>query len=213
MWRGGRDDIAGLFSWDDRWGFFYADCDAEGDLFQKPHGDLTEGATAVVPVDDIHHVGLVRDLVDGVEDDKVSREMAFEFVMVLFVEVGIIHIKISKTSVEALGKVVIEIRDIRADEVRAFSLYAVAEQFADHAIELPIVDCGPKGIFSAGVEVAGKKIEIASIMIGQYKEPELISGADIEDTFETEGACCAADRWGGIKTGGAPSGFAFRVEG
>ena len=200
-------------SWDDRWRLFYTDGDAESDLLQKPQADLTESATTIVPIDDIHHVGLIREFVDSVEDDKVCREVAFEFIMVLFVEVGIVHIKISKTGVEALGKVVIEIRDIRADEVRAFSLYAVAEQFADHAIELPIVDCGPKGIFGARVEVAGKKIEIASIMIGQYKEPELIGGTDIEDTFETEGACCAADRWGGIKTGGAPSGFAFRVEG
>jgi hypothetical protein len=194
-------------------GLFYADGDAEGDLFQKPHRDLTEGATAVVPVDDIHHVGLVRELADGVEDDKVSREMAFEFIVVLFMEVSVVHIKISKTGMQALSKVVIEIRNIRADEVRAFGLYAVAEQFADHSIELSIVDRRPKGIFGAGMEVTGENIEIAPEMIRQYQEPELIGGTDIEDTFETEGACCPADRRGGIKTGGAPSGFAFGVEG
>jgi len=197
---------------DGRW-LFYTDGDAEGDLFQEAQGDLAEGATAVVPVDDIYHVGLVRDLVDSVEDDKVSREMPFEFIMVFFMQVGIVHIKISETGVEALGKVVIEIRNIRADEVRAFGLYPVTEQFADHAIEFTIVDRGPKGIFGSRVEVTGQKIEIASEMIGQHQEPELIGGTDIEDTFETEGAGGPADRRGRIEMHVAPGGFAFAVEG
>ena len=192
---------------------FYTDGDAEGDLLQKAQADLTESTTAVVPIDDIHHVGLVRELVDSVEDDKVSRETAFEFVMVLFMEIGIVHIKISETGVEALGKVVIEIRNIRADEVRAFGLYPVTEQFADHAIEFTIVDRGPKGIFGSRVEVTGQKIEIASEMIGQHQEPELIGGADIEDPFETEGACGPADRRGRIEMRAAPGSLTFGVEG
>ena len=183
----------GAGGWGNGRGLFYTDGDAEGDLFQEPQGDLAEGPAAIVPVDDIHHVGLVRNFPDGVQDDKVRREAAFEFVMVLFMEVGIIHIKISETGVEALGKVVIEIRNIRPDEVRAFGLYPVTEQFADHAIEFTIVDRGPKGIFGSRVEVTGQKIEIASEMIGQHQEPELIGGTDIEDTFETEGACCQPD--------------------
>ena len=150
---------------------------------------------------------------DSVEDDKVSREMAFEFIMVFFMEIGIVHIKISETGVEALGKVVIEIRNIRADEVRAFGLYMVTEQFTDHAIEFAIVDRGPEGIFGAGMEVAGEKVEIAPEMIGQHQEPELIGGADIEDAFETEGACGPADRRGRIEMRAAPGSVAFRVKG
>ena len=189
-WRGGRGGIAVNDSWG---GGFYTDGDAEGNFLKEFHADLTEGPAAIIPIDDIDHILLVRDFVDSVKDNKVRWKMAFEFIMVLFMEVGIIHIKISETGVEALGKVVIEIRNIRADEVRAFGVYPVTEQFADHAIEFTIVDRGPKSIFGSRVEVTGEKIEIASEMIGQHQEPELIGGTDIEDTFETEGACCQPD--------------------
>lgn len=71
---------------------FYTDCDTEGNFLKEFHADLAQGAATIVPVDDIHHILLVRDPADGVEDDKVSRKVAFKFIMVLFMEVGVVHI-------------------------------------------------------------------------------------------------------------------------
>ena len=82
--------VAALWS---GWGCgFRADGHAEGDLFEKAEADLAERAASIVPVDDVHFIGLVRDATDLVEDDEVGREATFEFVVVLFVQIGIVDI-------------------------------------------------------------------------------------------------------------------------
>ena len=97
----------GAGSWGDRRWLFYTDGDAEGDFLEKFHADLAEGPATVVPVDDVDGILLVRDFMDGVQDDKVRRKAAFEFIMVLFMEVGIIYIEIGDTGANRMNEVVI----------------------------------------------------------------------------------------------------------
>ena len=71
---------------------FCANGDAKGDLLEKAEADLAESAASIVPVDDVHFIGLVRDATDLVEDDEVGGKATFEFVVVLFVQIGIVDI-------------------------------------------------------------------------------------------------------------------------
>ena len=147
------------------------DGDAKGDLFQKAEADLAKGTAAIVPIDDIDHIGFGRDLPDGVQDDEVGWEAAFEFIMVLFMEIGIVDIEISEPGMEAIGKIVKEVGDIRADEVGTFGPDIIAEEVMDHSVEFPVIDGCPEGIFGARVEAGEEKIKIAPEMIGQGQEP------------------------------------------
>jgi hypothetical protein len=66
--------------------------DTEGYFFQEAEADLAQGAAAVVPIDDVHHVRVAVDAVNVIEDDEMGGEAAFEFVVVLFVQVSVVDI-------------------------------------------------------------------------------------------------------------------------
>ena len=100
---------------------FGANGDTECDLLKEAEADLAEGTAAVIPVDDIYFVGLVGDLADLVEDDEMGREAAFEFVVVFFVEIGIVDIEVSQAGLQALVQVGEEIGDMRAEQIRALA--------------------------------------------------------------------------------------------
>src|ERR1700761_1482107 len=142
-------------------GGFGADGDAEGDLLQEAEVDLAKVAAAIVPVDDLDFVRLVRDAADLIEDDEMRREAAFEFVMVLLVQIGVIDIQISEAGLHALFQVGKEVGYPGSEKVGAGGLDMVAQHFVDDAVEFTVVHGGPEGIFGAGVEAAEKKVEVA----------------------------------------------------
>src|ERR1700734_209043 len=131
---------------------FGANGDTEGNLLKEAEADLPERAAAVIPVDDIYFVGLVGDLANLVEDDKMGREATFEFDVVFFVEIGIVDIEVGQAGLPALVQVGEEIGDMRAEQIGAGGLDLVAEHVADDAVEFAIVDCGPKRIFRPGMK-------------------------------------------------------------
>ena len=88
---------------------------------------MPERAAAVIPVDDIYFVGLVGDLANLVEDDKMGREATFEFDVVFFVEIGIVDIEIGEPCPDAIRQIAVEIMEVRADKVGAFCPDLVTE--------------------------------------------------------------------------------------
>jgi len=142
--------------------------DTESYFFQEAEADLAEGAAAVIPINDVYHIRVAVDAVDVVEHDEMGGEAAFEFIVVLFVQVGVVDIQEGRAgSGHGRFQEVIEIGDVGADEVRAAGFYAIAEEFADHTVELAVVDGGPEGVFGAGVEVSGEEVEIGSEVVGE----------------------------------------------
>ena len=137
------------------WGFG-ADGDAEGDLLKEAEADLAKGTAAIVPIYYNDFIGLVRDATDLVEDDKMGREAAPEFVVTLFVQIGIVDIYVREAGLQALGEVGKEIWDMGSEEVGAGGLDVKAEHVVDDAVKFTVVDSGPECIFGAGVEVAEK---------------------------------------------------------
>src|SRR5258708_5940929 len=120
----------------------------------------------------------------------MGREAAFELIVVLFMEVGIVKIKKSEARLYGCREVVVEVADGGADEVGAPGLDLVAEQRPDDPVELAIIHGGPESIFCSRMPAPGEKIEIGPEMIGEDQEPYLIGGADIQDAFEAKGAGC-----------------------
>ncbi len=50
-------------------------------------------------------------------------------------------------------------------------------------------------------------------MVGKGEEPELVGWADVQDAFESQGACCLVDRGGGVEMNGSHGGLSVCVEG
>ncbi len=165
-----------------------ANGDAEGDLFEKAKADLSKGTAAIVPVNNVHFFGLVRDSTDLVKDDKVGRKAAFEFVMVFFVQISIVDVEIGKSGLHTLVEVGKEIGDMGPEKVRTGGVDLVAQHIPDNAVEFAIVDGSPEGVFGARVKAPEEEIEITLKMIGEDEEPKLVGGPDIQDAFETEGS-------------------------
>ena len=96
---------------------FCANGDAIGDLLEKAEADLAKGSAAVIPIYDNDLIGLVRDATNLIEDDEMGREVAFEFVVVLLVQIGIVDIEISKAGLEASVEIGKEVGDMGAEQV------------------------------------------------------------------------------------------------
>lgn len=62
----------------------------------------------------------------------------------------------------------------------------VAEEPADHPVELPEVDSSPESVFGACVEMRGEDIEIPLEMVCKQQKPRLVGGTNIEDSFEEQ---------------------------
>jgi hypothetical protein len=186
--------------------------DAEGYFFQEADTDLAQGAAAVIPISDVYEVGVAVDTVDIVEDDEMGRKAAFEFDVVLFMQVGVVDVKEGRAAPGySCFQVIKEIWDIGADEIRATGFDAVAEELTDHAVEFAVIDGGPEGIFGTGAKAAGEEVEIGSEVVGEGEEPELVGGADIEDAFEAQCAGCFVDAGGRIEMSRSHCGFAIGV--
>ena len=182
--------------------------DTEGDFFQEAETDLTQGAAAVVPIDDVHHVRVAVDAVNVIEDDEMGGEATFEFVVVFFVQVGVVDVQVGRTGPgQGRFQVIIEVGDIGADEIGAAGFDAIAKEFADHAVEFAVIDGGPEGVFRAGMEVSGEEIEVRAEVVGEGEEPELVGGADVQDAFESQGAGGFMDLGGGVEMNGSHSGL------
>ena len=164
-------------------------CNAEDDFFQEAEADLAEGAAAVIPIDDIDEVRFARDAADIVEDDEVGRKAAFEFIVIFFVQIGVVHVEVGRSRLfYGCLEVHIDIVETRSDEVGPAGFHLIAQQLPDHAVEFTVAHGGPEGIFRTGVKVTVEEVEIGAKVVGQHEEPELIGGADIEDAFKAEGA-------------------------
>lgn len=101
--------------------------DAEDYFFQEAEAYLPQGPSSIIPVDDIIET-LVPILAPDIrQDDKMGREAAFELIVVLFMQVGIIEVKKSEACLYGCCEVVVEVADGGADEVGAPGLYLVAE--------------------------------------------------------------------------------------
>lgn len=104
-------------------------CYAEDYFFQEVEADLPQGAAAVIPVDDIDHVAvdlvdifavdLIGDAVDPCQDDEVSGKAISElsFVMIFFVQVGVVDIEIGDACLQTAGEVSIEVFEVWPEEV------------------------------------------------------------------------------------------------
>src|SRR6185437_8611964 len=102
--------------------------DAEEDLFQKTKADLAEGSATVVPVNDLYLILFARDAANVVEDDEMGREASFEFIVILFVQVGVVHVQVGRAgSCQVCLEVIIEIVEMGADEVGAPRFHVIAE--------------------------------------------------------------------------------------
>src|SRR5579872_5985673 len=124
--------------------------DAEGDLFEEAKTDLAQGATAVIPIDDIDKIGFSGNAADIGEHDEMRGEAPFEFVVVLFVQIGVVDVEIRYPRfLKILTKVIEEIVEVRADEIGPFCFHLIVEKLADHAVEFAIADGGPEGVFGA----------------------------------------------------------------
>ena len=114
--------------------FLCANGNAEGDFFQEAKADLAKCSAAIIPVHDIDHIVLTRQAVNigrqavniG-QDDEMSRETAFELIVVFFMEIGVVDIEISEPCPDAIRQVAVEIMKARADEVGAFCPDLVTE--------------------------------------------------------------------------------------
>ncbi len=102
--------------------------DTEGYFFQEAQADLTQGAAAVIPIDDIDHIRFTVDAMYVIEDDEMGGKAAFEFVVVLFVEVGVVDVQEGRAgSGHGRFQVVVEVGDVGADEVGAAGFDAIAK--------------------------------------------------------------------------------------
>lgn len=143
----------------------------------------------------------------------MGREAAFEFVVIVFMQISIVDVEVGKSGVHAIGQIIEKVWDMGAEQVRAFCLDMVAEHVVDDAVKFPVIDGGPEGVFGTGVKAAEKQIEVAFEAIGEDEEPKLVCRADVENAFKAEGAGGVANLRVWIKMNGAPVGFAVRVEG
>lgn len=86
-------------------------CYAEDYFFQEAEADLSQGASAVIPIDDVDHVGLGIALypMDVGEDDEVGGETVLKptFCMILFMQVGIVDIEIGDAGLHAFGEIAV----------------------------------------------------------------------------------------------------------
>ena len=86
-------------------------CYAEDYFFQEAEADLPQGTSAIVPINDVDHIGLSIALyaMDVGEDDEVGGEAVLEssFCMVLFMQVGIVDIEIGDAGFEAFGEIAV----------------------------------------------------------------------------------------------------------
>lgn len=191
---------------------FYAVGDAEDYFLQEASGYLPEGTAAIIPIHDIIQIFFTLFLPDLLQDDEVGGEAAPIFIVVLFVQVGIIDIEVGDARLYLLREVFDQMADRRAKEVGASCLYLVTKKVTDDAVELSIVAGGPESVFRPRVEAAEKEVEVAPEMICQDQEPHLVGRADIEDAFEAEGAGGQVYFRGRVEMDIAPGGFPIFVE-
>jgi hypothetical protein len=176
--------------------------------------DLAEGTAAVIPIDNVHHVRVAPDAMDVIEYDEMGGKAPFEFVVVLFVQVGVVDIQEGRAgSGDGRFQIIIEVADIGADKIGAAGFDAIAKEFADHAVEFAVIDGCPEGVLRARMKVSGEKVKVGSEVVGESEEPELVGWADVQDAFESQGACCLVDRGGGVEMNGSHCGLSICVEG
>ena len=94
-------------------------CYAKDYFFQEAEADLSQGASAVIPIDDVDHVvvdpahilaiGFIGNAADVGEDDEVGGEAIFEpaFCMILFMQVGIVDIEVGDAGLYAFGEIAV----------------------------------------------------------------------------------------------------------
>jgi len=187
--------------------------DAEDNFFQEPPCHLPEGAATIIPINDIVEIFFPILLPDLLEDDEVSGEAAFEFIMVLLMQVRVVDIEEGGAGLHGLGEESDQVADRGPDKVGAPGPYLVAEELVDDAIELTVIAGRPESVFGAGVKAAGEDIEIGSEVIGEDEKPHLVGGADVENAFEAKGAGCQVYLRGRVEVGSAPGGFSVFVQG
>src|ERR1700744_2527734 len=107
--------------------------------------------------------------------------------MILFMQVGIVDIKIGDAGLQAFGEIAVEVFEAGTKKIRAPGFDMITCYFPDHAIEFTVIDSGPESIFGAGFEPGPEKVEITSEVICQDQEPDLVSVPDIQHAFEVKG--------------------------